>query len=66
MSSASKELKELIENIEELIKLNVDFQNKLEKNSRPNAKKAKLSSKRKKEKKKASSSNSSSIRKGKK
>ena len=60
MSSASKELKELIENIEELIKLNVDFQNKLEKNSRPNAKKAKLSSK---EKKKASSS---SIRKGKK
>ena len=55
MNSASKELKKLIENIEELIKLNVDFQNKLEKNSRPNAKKAKLSSK---EKKKASSSSS--------
>lgn len=65
MSSASKKLKELIENIEELIKLNVDFQKKLEKNSSPNAKKAKLSSKRRKEKKKASSS-SSSIRKGKK
>lgn len=64
MSSASKKLKELIENIEELIKLNVDFQKKLEKNSRHNAKKAKLSSKRRKEKKKASSS--SSIRKGKK
>jgi mRNA-degrading endonuclease RelE of RelBE toxin-antitoxin system len=63
MNSASKELKKLIENIEELIKLNVDFQNKLEKNSRPNAKKAKLS-KRSKEKKKASSSSSS--KKGKK
>ena len=64
MSSASKELKKLIENIEELIKLNVDFQNKLEKNSRPNAKKAKPATKRSKEKKKASSSSSS--KKGKK
>jgi hypothetical protein len=64
MSSASKELKNLIENIEGLIKLNVDFQNKLEKNSRPNAKKAKPATKRSKEKKKASSSSSS--KKGKK
>ena len=58
MSSASKELKKLIENIEGLIKLNVDFQNKLEKNSKPNAKKAKPTTKRSKEKKKASSSSS--------
>ena len=39
MSSVSKEelknLKKLIANIEELIKLNIDFQKRLEMNSRP-------------------------------
>ena len=43
MSSVSKEelknLKKLIANIEELIKLNIDFQKRLEMNSRPSVNK---------------------------